>query len=169
MRKPVTDAEGAAGDTETTAERSAPTSAPSAAEPSGAVEGPAEPGQPARPTEDKPASDWFAPRKSGPAKGRSGRRLHQRCRSARGFRRFRRGGRYAGRAHRGPAGAADRVPVLPVPVRDRAAGSGRPGGVVGSMNVPGGSGPAPRAAPVSPGRRADPWRPATVAAPAPST
>lgn len=66
VRKPVTDAEaGAAGDAETTAEQPAPSAVP----PTSAPEAPAEP---AAPAEEKPTSDWFAPRKSGPAKGPQG-------------------------------------------------------------------------------------------------
>ncbi|MFH9571347.1 hypothetical protein ACH4MG_12445 [Streptomyces sp. NPDC017454] len=141
VRKPVGDAEdttGAGGDEETTAER--PAQAPSAAAPpAGGVETPAEAAQHARPGEDKPTSDWFAPRKSGPGKGAQG------------------GGSTNGAGLPGGSGAAAGAPgasgtgptgsAAPAGAGTGASGtgarpgggSGRPGGVVGSMNVPGGS------------------------------
>ncbi|MGW9401493.1 hypothetical protein ACWGSC_31450, partial [Streptomyces sp. NPDC055642] len=77
VRKPVTEADNkGAADAEAPAPSPAPAPAPPAAEP------PAQPAlptrspqasQPARPAaEDKPASDWFAPRKSGAGKGTQG-------------------------------------------------------------------------------------------------
>ncbi|MFE2281360.1 hypothetical protein ACFXAE_29835 [Streptomyces sp. NPDC059454] len=119
VRKPVTDAEGKGT---TGAEASAPSPAPSAdvAEP---------PAQPDRPTAgDKPASDWFAPRKSGGGKGgpEGG--------SANGA------GTPSGS---GPAaGGAPQAPSAPAGASGGARpGAGRPGGVAGSMSTPGGSRP----------------------------
>ena len=69
VRKPVTEAEGSA-DTDTHGEAStAPGTAPSPGAAPGTVEPPAESAQPG---DDKPASDWFAPRKSGGGKGGPG-------------------------------------------------------------------------------------------------
>ncbi|MFD5294319.1 hypothetical protein ACFWJU_03845 [Streptomyces mutabilis] len=131
MRKPVADAEVDAGEAET-ADRSEPSAAPPAP---GVAETPAEPAQHARPAEDKPASDWFAPRKSGPGKGAQG------------------GGSTNGAGPSGGSRAAAGAPGAPGagPAGSGAGatgagarpggGSGRPGGVVGSMNAPGGSRP----------------------------
>ncbi|MGZ3101247.1 hypothetical protein [Streptomyces sp. H72] len=120
MRKPVADAEGDTADAET-AERSAP----GPAVPVSAGETPAEPAQHSGPADDKPASDWFAPRKSGPGKGAQG------------------GGAANGAAQPGGSTPAPAAPGAGAPGTGAAArpggGSGRPGGVVGSMNVPGGS------------------------------
>ncbi|MFG2541429.1 hypothetical protein ACGFOM_03270 [Streptomyces sp. NPDC048594] len=127
VRKPVTDAEGGAGDAETTAEQPAP----SAAAPTSAPEAPAEP---AGSAEEKPTSDWFAPRKSGPGKGTQG------------------GGSTNGAGVPGGSGPAPGAPAGTPGAGAPGAGasgagarpgggSGRPGGVVGSMNVPGGSRP----------------------------
>ncbi|WP_399942551.1 hypothetical protein ACGH52_25150 [Streptomyces sp. BBFR25] len=152
VRKPVADtadAADAAEDTETTGERPAP--APSAAAPAAAApEAPAETG---RPAEEKPTSDWFAPRKSGPGKGTPG------------------GGSTNGAGLSGGSAAAAGGPGAQGPRGTGTAGasgagarpgggSGRPGGVVGSMSAPGGSRPgsaggAPRSGatggPVAPG------------------
>ncbi|MET9352229.1 hypothetical protein ABZY14_04305 [Streptomyces sp. NPDC006617] len=126
VRKPVADGEDAADGTETTGERPAP--APSAAAPGAAApEAPAEPARPAQPAEEKPTSDWFAPRKSGPGKGTQG------------------GGSTNGAGL--PPGSAPTAgtpgPVGPAGASGAGArpggGSGRPGGVVGSMNAPGGA------------------------------
>ncbi|MEU8743902.1 hypothetical protein AB0C39_09635 [Streptomyces parvulus] len=127
VRKPVTDAEaGAAGDAETTAEQPAPSAVP----PTSAPEAPAEP---AAPAEEKPTSDWFAPRKSGPAKGPQGDG------SANGAGPPGGSGPAAG-APAGPAGAG--APGAAAPgAGTRPGGGGRPGGVVGSMSVPGGTRP----------------------------
>ncbi|MES4883062.1 hypothetical protein ABVB69_21545 [Streptomyces sp. NPDC000349] len=127
VRKPVTDAEGGAGDAETTAEQPAP----SAAAPTSAPEAPAEP---AGSAEEKPTSDWFAPRKSGPGKSTQG------------------GGSTNGAGAPGGSGPAPGAPAGTPGAGASGAGasgagarpgggSGRPGGVVGSMNVPGGSRP----------------------------
>ncbi|MGW8061657.1 hypothetical protein ACVV2G_05070 [Streptomyces ziwulingensis] len=119
MRKPVPDAESDAVDAGT-AERPEP----GAAVPAGAGEAPAEPVQHAGPT-----SDWFAPRKSGPAQGAQG------------------GGSTNGAGQPGGSAAAAGGPGAGTPGAGAGAGarpgggSGRPGGVVGSMNVPGGSRP----------------------------
>ncbi|MFF8570251.1 hypothetical protein ACF06L_03385 [Streptomyces sp. NPDC015408] len=130
VRKPVTDAEGGAGDAETTAEQPAP----SAAAPTSAPEAPAEPAGSAGSAEEKPTSDWFAPRKSGPGKGTQG------------------GGSTNGAGLPGGSGPAPGAPAGTPGAAPSGAGasgagarpgggSGRPGGVVGSMNVPGGSRP----------------------------
>ncbi|MFD4258998.1 hypothetical protein ACFWR9_15550 [Streptomyces sp. NPDC058534] len=122
VRKPVTAAEGAAGDAETTAEQPAP----SAATPTSAPEAPAEP---AASAEEKPTSDWFAPRKSGPGKGAQG------------------GGSTNGAGLPGGSGPATGAPGGTPGAGASGGGarpgggSGRPGGVVGSMNVPGGPRP----------------------------
>ncbi|MFJ8051363.1 hypothetical protein [Streptomyces luteogriseus] len=122
VRKPVTEAEGSA-DTDTHGEAStAPGTAPSAG--AGMVEPPAESAQPG---DDKPASDWFAPRKSGGGKGgpasgsTNGAGLPGGSRPAPG-------GSGAGGPGAGTSGGAR-------------PGAGRPGGVVGSMGAPGGSRP----------------------------
>ncbi|MFD8903091.1 hypothetical protein ACFV0J_36775, partial [Streptomyces ardesiacus] len=72
VRKPVTDGEEAAGSAEATTTGERPAPAPSAAAPASPPEAPAEPAQPAQPAEEKPTSDWFAPRKSGQGKGTQG-------------------------------------------------------------------------------------------------
>ncbi|MDT0614599.1 hypothetical protein [Streptomyces lancefieldiae] len=121
MRKPVADAEGDTVDTEP-AERPAP----SAAAPAGPA--PETPAEPAQPAEEKPTSDWFAPRKSGSGKGVQG------------------GGSTNGAGLPGGSGTPAGGPGAPGAGPSGAGagarpggGSGRPGGVVGSMNVPGGS------------------------------
>lgn len=141
VRKTVTDAEGgAAGETEAerererTAERPAPTPAsapapaPSAGLPTRPVPAPAEPAQPAG---EKPTSDWFAPRKSGSGKGAQGGASANGA-GAPGGSGTAAGG--PGASGPGPTGAgASGAGARP------GGGSGRPGGVVGSMNAPGGS------------------------------
>jgi hypothetical protein len=129
VRKPVADAEDDSSGAESD-ERPVPGSAAA----SGAAEAPAEPAQPA---DDKPTSDWFAPRRSGPAKGAQG------------------GGAAGGAGSPGGSGAAAGAQGAPGagPAGPGAGasgsgarpggGSGRPGGVVGSMSVPGGSRPGP--------------------------
>ncbi|MFJ4242200.1 hypothetical protein ACIP17_16500 [Streptomyces iakyrus] len=120
VRKPVAEAEGQA-DTDTRADE--PT-APGAAPSGGAVEAPADPAQQG---EDKPASDWFAPRKSGGGKGGPG------------------GGSTNGAGLPGGSGPASGGPAAGTPGSGAGAsggarpGAGRPGGVVGSMGAPGGS------------------------------
>ncbi|MER7190228.1 hypothetical protein [Streptomyces flaveolus] len=123
VRKPVADAESAAADTET-----AEHPEPGAPAPTGAVEPPAESAQPA---EDKPTSDWFAPRKSAPGTPGQG------------------GGSTNGAGLPGGSGAGSAGPGTGPGRASSGAGtvggarpgggSGRPGGVVGSMSVPGGS------------------------------
>ncbi|WP_217246582.1 hypothetical protein [Streptomyces sp. AC602_WCS936] len=122
VRKPVADTETDAGDAETAGRTEPSASAPAP----GVAEAPAEPEQHARPAEDKPASDWFAPRKSGPGKGAQG------------------GGSTNGGGTAGGSGTAPGAPGASGPGASGAGarpggGSGRPGGVVGSMNAPGGS------------------------------
>ncbi|MFJ6704082.1 MULTISPECIES: hypothetical protein [unclassified Streptomyces] len=121
VRTPVTDADAGAG--EETGTHAQPTgAAPSA----GGVEPPAETAPPA-PGPGEKQSDWFAPRKSGPAKG------GQRGGAANG----------AGAPGGSPA-APPTAPAAPgtpgAPGAPRTNG-GRPGGVVGSMSVPGTSRP----------------------------
>ncbi|MEU6535431.1 hypothetical protein [Streptomyces sp. NPDC047000] len=112
VRKPVADADGSA-----TADDDGydPAASPAATPSSTAASAPAEPAPPAR---EKPASDWFAPRKSSGPKALPGGS----------------GGNGAGLAagpgagptgQTGPGGAAG------------TGGGARPGGVVGSMNMPG--------------------------------
>lgn len=111
VRKPVAEAEsaGAAADPEPPAP-SAPTSTSM-----GAAEPAAEPMAQA----GEKTSDWFAPRKSSPAKGGQGGTSTNGAGLPGGS------GPGAGGPGGGPSGA----------------GAGRPGGVVGSMSVPGGSRP----------------------------
>ncbi|MFH9042906.1 hypothetical protein ACH4FA_26635 [Streptomyces sp. NPDC017966] len=122
VRKPVTDAE-SKGTAD--AEASEPAPAPSA----DAVEPPA---QPDRPTaEEKPASDWFAPRKSGGGKGGPGGG------SANGAGAPSGSGPAAGGAPQAPS-----APSAPTGASGGARpGAGRPGGAGGSMGAPGGSRP----------------------------
>lgn len=130
VRKPVTDAESKGS---TGAEDAAPAPAPSAE----AVEPPALPALPTRPAqstpsaqsaqsakpaaEEKPASDWFAPRKSGSGKGTQG------------------GGSANGSG--APGGSGSGAPAAPAAPGGARPGAGRPGGVVGSMGAPGGPRP----------------------------
>lgn len=117
VRTPVADAEGGAG--EETGTHARPTGA---AMSTGTVEPPAEtaPG----PATGEQRSDWFAPRKSGPAKGGQ------------------RGGATNGAGVPGgsPAAAPNGPAAQGTPGAARPNG-GRPGGVVGSMSVPGTSRP----------------------------
>ncbi|MEV5866588.1 hypothetical protein AB0L79_08075 [Streptomyces tendae] len=137
VRKPVADgADGAdtADDTETTGERPAP--APSAAAPAAAAPAaPEAPAETAQPAEEKPTSDWFAPRKSGPGKGTQGGGSTNGAGlpggSAAPAGPGAQGGRGPGATGAGASGAGARP----------GGGSGRPGGVVGSMSAPGGSRP----------------------------
>ncbi|MFD5653724.1 hypothetical protein [Streptomyces sp. NPDC127039] len=134
VRKPVADGEDAADSTETTGERPAP--APSAAAPGAAApEAPAEPAQSAQSAqsaEEKPTSDWFAPRKSGPGKGTQGGGSTNGAGLPAGSAPTAGTPGAAGARGAGPAGASG-AGARP------GGGSGRPGGVVGSMNAPGGS------------------------------
>ncbi|MFF4914472.1 hypothetical protein [Streptomyces tendae] len=137
VRKPVADgADGVdtADDTETTGERPAP--APSAAAPAAAAPAaPEAPAETAQPAEEKPTSDWFAPRKSGPGKGTQGGGSTNGAGlpggSATPAGPGAQGGRGPGATGAGASGAGARP----------GGGSGRPGGVVGSMSAPGGSRP----------------------------
>ncbi|GHI95152.1 hypothetical protein [Streptomyces olivaceus] len=126
VRKPVGDAEGVADDGRETKAAERPATAPSAAAPA-AAPAPEAPAEPAAPAGDKPTSDWFAPRKSGPGKGTQG------------------GGATNGAGLPGGSGPASGAPGTGGPASGAGArpggGSGRPGGVVGSMNAPGGSRP----------------------------
>ncbi|MGV9290261.1 hypothetical protein [Streptomyces sp. NPDC003719] len=125
VRKPVADADGDAADTET-----AEHSGPGATAPTGTVETPADPAQQA---EDKPTSDWFAPRKSTSGKGGQGGG------STNGA------GLPGGSAAGTPGGGTGPAPAAPGAGASGGArpggGSGRPGGVVGSMSAPGGPRP----------------------------
>ncbi|MEW2611484.1 hypothetical protein AB0937_15045 [Streptomyces sp. NPDC047880] len=120
VRKPVAETEGTA-DTDTRGETStAPGTAPSPA--------PAEPAaEPPQQGDDKPASDWFAPRKSGGGKGGPG------------------SGSTNGAGMPGGSRPAAGAPGTAAPGSGAGAsggarpGTGRPGGVVGSMGAPGGS------------------------------
>ncbi|MEV5167148.1 hypothetical protein AB0K66_21315 [Streptomyces werraensis] len=137
VRKPVTDAESkkAAADTEPAA---GPAPVAPAADP---VEPPARPEPADRPAaEEKPASDWFAPRKS-PA-GKPGQT----------------GGAAKGAPPPGTSGAPSGAPEGAAPKAPGAApktpggpsapnGAGRPGGVAGSMGAPGGPRPGGPKAP----------------------
>lgn len=100
------------GDSESPGVGAPEATAPSAAPSPGAVENPVEPQQP-QSAEEK-TSDWFAPRKSGPGKPGQG------------------GGATNGAGT--PTGSV--APAAPA-----APGAARPGGVVGSVNMPGGSRP----------------------------
>ncbi|SOR79303.1 hypothetical protein [Streptomyces chartreusis] len=121
VRKPVADAEGS-GDTSTGSGAGAGTEAkaPGAATPrgTGTVEPSAEPAQSA---DDKPTSDWFAPRKSGSGKPAQDGGSTNGAGLPGGS-----GGTGSGGPAAGGSGAGG-------------SGAGRPGGVVGSMSRPGGS------------------------------
>ncbi|MEU6469151.1 hypothetical protein ABZ927_00450 [Streptomyces massasporeus] len=126
VRKPVAEADGPA-DTDTHGEAStAPDSAPSPGAGPGTVEPPAESAQQG---DDKPASDWFAPRKSGGGKGGPGSGSTNGA-GLPGGSRPAPGGSGAGGPAAGPAAGAS---------GGARPGAGRPGGVVGSMGAPGGS------------------------------
>ncbi|QWB23261.1 MULTISPECIES: hypothetical protein [Streptomyces] len=133
VRKPVADAESSA-DTGTAAGSGNEASAPGAATSrgTGTVEPPAEPAQPA---DDKPTSDWFAPRKSGTGPGGQGGGSTNGA-GIPGGSNPAAGGSGAGAPGPGAPGAG--APGAPGGARP---GAGRPGGVVGSMGAPGGSRP----------------------------
>ncbi|MFJ5996423.1 hypothetical protein [Streptomyces sp. NPDC092370] len=116
VRKPVAEAEGSA-DTDTRGETStASGTAPAPVEP---------PAESPQPGDDKPTSDWFAPRKSGGGKGGPG------SGSTNGA------GLPGGSA---PAAGSPGAPGSGAGASGGARpGTGRPGGVVGSMGAPGGS------------------------------
>ncbi|MFF4985199.1 hypothetical protein ACFY3O_34785 [Streptomyces sp. NPDC001046] len=130
MRKPVTEADTA--DTDQGAE--APKSP--AADPSQGA-GTAEPSaaEPAQPADDKPTSDWFAPRKSGSGKAGPGGGPANGT-AAPGGSGPAAGGPGAGGPGSGASGAGTQGAGAPGGTRP---GAGRPGGVVGSMSAPGGS------------------------------
>ncbi|MBA8974571.1 hypothetical protein BJ962_001062 [Streptomyces aureorectus] len=143
VRKPVTDAESKDA---TDGEAPAPAPAPSA----DAARPAAPPARPApQPAEDKPASDWFAPRKSGAGKGGQGGASGNGASASGGSGTG--GGTQGGSAPAGAPGAAS---------PGARPGAGRPGGVVGSMSAPGGARPGaakgagatgPTGGPVAPG------------------
>ncbi|MFE6524403.1 hypothetical protein [Streptomyces sp. NPDC057794] len=125
VRKPVAEAE-SRGDTDTHGE---PPAAPNGAAPQAAGTGtPSGPGEP--PAEDKPTSDWFAPRKSGSGPGGQGGGAANGAGPQ--------SGSVPGTAGSGPGGPGSGGPGATGP---GAAGGARPGGVVGSMSAPGGSRP----------------------------
>ncbi|MFI8191043.1 hypothetical protein ACIF8T_19875 [Streptomyces sp. NPDC085946] len=129
VRKPVAEAESAA---DTTAETPAPGPAASA----GTAEAPAaaEPAPSAPTGEEKGTSDWFAPRKSAPAKGGPATGPANGTGRPGGS-----GAAGSGAAAAGPgAGASGTGAGAAGGPRP---GAGRPGGVVGSMGAPGGSRP----------------------------
>ncbi|MEU8734917.1 hypothetical protein AB0C68_36810 [Streptomyces tendae] len=135
VRKPVADgadSADAADDTETTGERPAP--APSAAAPAAAA--PEAPAESAQSAEEKPTSDWFAPRKSGPGKGTPGGGSTNGAGLPGGSAAPAAPGAQSGPGAGSGAGAAGAGGWS-------GGGSGRPGGVVGSMSAPGGSRPGP--------------------------
>ncbi|MHB9859280.1 hypothetical protein [Streptomyces sp. YIM S03343] len=125
VRKPVGDADGSAGDDGTDAAAASPERP---AGPSGGLPAvPSSPAAPAAPAKEKPASDWFAPRKSsGPKAGQGGG-----------------GTNGAGMPGGSPAsGSPAGGPPTPGAVSGAPGaaprGGARPGGVVGSVSVPGG-------------------------------
>ncbi|MEU1848286.1 hypothetical protein ABZ499_03095 [Streptomyces sp. NPDC019990] len=130
VRKPVADAEGS-GDNGAPAET--PTVPGAATSRGTGAAGPAaEPGQPA---DDKPTSDWFAPRTAGGGKGGQGGGSTNGAGLPGGS-----GPAAGGSGAGGPRSAGAGAPGAgagasggPRP------GAGRPGGVVGSMGAPGGS------------------------------
>ncbi|MGW2462842.1 hypothetical protein ACWC2M_28080 [Streptomyces sp. NPDC001761] len=123
MRKPVGDGEGA-GEEAPAAEPRPVADGPSA----GAAEAPAEP---AAQAEEK-TSDWFAPRKSGAPKGGPGGGGANGAGTSGGSAATTAPSGVPGTRSSGPgaSGAAGTTGARP--------GGGRPGGVVGSMSVPGG-------------------------------
>ncbi|MET9366934.1 hypothetical protein ABZY00_03655 [Streptomyces griseoflavus] len=130
VRKPVKDAEsqGTADAEASAAPAPAADTAPLPALPTR----PAPSAQPAKPAAaDKPASDWFAPRKGGSGNGTQGGG------SANGT------GAPSGSGSGAPGGAPA-GPAAPAAPGGARPGTGRPGGVVGAMGAPGG--PRPGAA-----------------------
>ncbi|MFC7989992.1 hypothetical protein ACFUV2_11885 [Streptomyces pilosus] len=133
VRKPVKDAE-SKGPAEAEASAApSPAPAPASAAETAALPAlptrPAQPAQPAKPAaENKPASDWFAPRKGGSGKGTQGDGSANGSGAPSGS-----GGAATGGAPAGPA-----APAAPGGARP---GAGRPGGVVGAMGAPGGPRP----------------------------
>ncbi|MFJ8534496.1 hypothetical protein [Streptomyces sp. NPDC093591] len=119
VRKPVAEAESATDSADT--ETPAPSAATSMS--TGTVEPPADPAAQA----GEKTSDWFAPRKSGAPKGGQGGPPSN-------------GAGLPGASVPGPSGPGGAGAGAPGGARP-SAGSGRPGGVVGAMNVPGGARP----------------------------
>ncbi|MFJ7121807.1 hypothetical protein ACIQUO_17710 [Streptomyces albogriseolus] len=158
VRKPVTDAESkkAAADTEAAA---GPAPAAPAADP---VEPPARPETADRPAAgDKPASDWFAPRKSAPAKpGQAGGAANGApAPGTSGAPSGAAPGAPSGAPSGGPSGAAHKAPGVPSAPNGARPGAGRPGGVVGSMGAPGGPRPGGPKAPGPTGATGGPVAP----------
>ncbi|MEU7058463.1 hypothetical protein [Streptomyces sp. NPDC046197] len=122
VRKPVTDAEGAGED-------GGDRQAPAATGSTGTVEPPAEP---AAPAEEKPTSDWFAPRKSTPGQGGQGGGSTNGA-GLPGASGTPAAGSGAGSGSLGPGSSGTGASGGTRP------GAGRPGGVLGAMNVPGGA------------------------------
>ncbi|MGW3132416.1 peptidoglycan binding domain-containing protein [Streptomyces sp. NPDC001123] len=127
VRTPVADVEGgtavAGGESGTGSETGTHARPAGAATPTGNAEPPAAEPAPA------PTTDWFAPRKSGPAKG------GQRAGATNGA------GTPGGSPTASPNAPAAARPNGGAAPRSGAANGGRPGGVVGSMSVPGASRP----------------------------
>ncbi|MEU6810257.1 hypothetical protein ABZ920_14935 [Streptomyces sp. NPDC046831] len=144
VRKPVAESEGTGGDAAETQAQPVVTSA-------GTTEPPAEP---AAPAEEKAPSDWFAPRKSAPAKGGQGGGSTNGAGLPGGSGAPAGGtgtpaagpGAGAGLPGAGAPGAGAPGGARPGAARPggvvgsmTAPGAARPGGVVGSMTAPGGS------------------------------
>ncbi|CAL9431169.1 hypothetical protein [Streptomyces sp. enrichment culture] len=145
VRQPVKDKDNQGADDRSTANgpgTDGGTPAPGPDASAGPAEAPAAPGAPAplptRPTggrpstpktEEKPTSDWFAPRKSPAAKGGTGSGPANGSAPA------------AGSGTAGGGSGAGGGTANGVPGPGARAGAGRPGGVVGGMNAPGGSRP----------------------------
>ncbi|MGW7298191.1 hypothetical protein [Streptomyces sp. NPDC054829] len=115
VRKPVKDSD--------TAEHAIAPEAPSAPGDTTATRVPEPPAEPAAPTAEEKTSDWFAPRKSGPAKAGQGTGQTN-------------GGKTPGGSGIGAAPSAPGPGAGP-------SGGARPGGVVGGMNVQSGPRPGP--------------------------
>ncbi|MFE1754712.1 hypothetical protein ACFW88_29930 [Streptomyces anandii] len=139
VRKPVSaeaaaeSTGGAKGSAEDTG--SFPRPSASAAAPAGVTEPPA--AEPAAPAEEKPTSDWFAPRKSQPGKGGQGGDPTNGVGLPTGSGTP---GTAAG-AGSGPGASGTSGTGKGSGTGAAGAGGGRPGGVVGSMGLPGGSRP----------------------------
>ncbi|MEU4926598.1 hypothetical protein AB0G54_08850 [Streptomyces yokosukanensis] len=136
VRKPVGDADGAGDEAPAADPRPAPerTSAP-------AAEAPAEPGAPA----GEKTSDWFAPRKSSPGKGGPGGPAANGGVGSGGSGGSGTSGSSGGSGASAPGSGAPGTRTGGSGASGAAGGTGarsgggRPGGVVGSMSVPGGS------------------------------
>ncbi|GGR03100.1 hypothetical protein GCM10010251_18790 [Streptomyces aurantiogriseus] len=148
VRKPVAEAEGAGEKGGADAQAAGSAKGARAAKASGAAgggssaaaAGPVEAPAEAAPSAEEKTSDWFAPRKSGPAKGGQGGGSTNGAAAAGGSAAGTATGAGAGSpaaANGGarPAGSASGAPGGARP------GAGRPGGVVGSMSMPGATRP----------------------------